>query len=78
MEERKMANGPRKRKSGVNLGIMIGKNVNITFFDGRTVSGILEFTTKFCEEQGWKRPGYYNVNEWSFKKSHVKKAEIIA
>lgn len=53
----------------------IGKNVTITFFDGKTERGILGFTKEFSARYGYRKPGYYTIGDWDFKVSHIKKVE---
>lgn len=51
----------------------LGKLVDVSLKSGFREVGILGFTTNFCEEQGWKKPNYYTINNRSFKVSHIKK-----
>lgn len=55
------------------LNQFLGNNVTITLFDGDVVSGKLEFIAEFCQEQGWRKPGYYAIGNLDFRASHVKK-----
>lgn len=50
----------------------LGQNVNVSFYDGTVISGILGYTPEFSEEYGWRKPGYFTVGNTDFKVSHVK------
>ena len=56
---------------------MIGSLVKVVFKDGKEATGTLGYTDKFCEEQGYRKPNYFTVGDWSFKASHVKKCTRI-
>lgn len=53
----------------------IGKDVTITFKDGKTERGILGFTKEFSARYGYRKPGYYTIGNWNFKVSHIRKVE---
>ena len=55
------------------LDSLIGKYVEITFFDGDTVGGELNYIPEFSEEYEYRRPHYYTCGTYSFRKSHVKR-----
>ena len=50
----------------------VGKNVEITFLDGRVEKGVLGYTKEFSAEYGWRKPCYFTINDTDFKVSHVK------
>ena len=52
------------------LNALLGKKVKVTFFDGTTITGVLSRGT-------WKRDRYEIKNSWTFRKSHVKKIEVV-
>ncbi len=51
------------------LNAMLGKNVSITLFSGKVITGTLTIAE-------WK-PGRYACGNYSFRKSHVIKAEVL-
>lgn len=50
----------------------LGKNVEITFRDGKVEKGVLGYTKEFSAEYGWRKPCYFTINDTDFKVSHVK------
>lgn len=52
------------------LNALLGKKVKVTFFDDTTITGVLSRGT-------WKRDRYEIKNSWTFRKSHVKKIEVL-
>lgn len=56
---------------------LVGKNVRVTFFDGKEVEGKLGYTSAFCEKEGWRNPDYFTVLNWDFKVSHLKKITVL-
>lgn len=58
------------------LNEYIGDKVRITFFDDTVEEGKLRFTTNFCEPE-WKKGGYYNIGNTSFRCSHVKSIRYL-
>lgn len=50
----------------------LGKNVEVTFLDGRVEKGVLGYTKEFSAEYGWRKPCYFTINDTDFKVSHVK------
>lgn len=56
---------------------MVGKNVEVTLFDGDVLRGQLSFADTFSEKHGWKKPGYFYIAGYpvSFRFSHVKKVK---
>lgn len=63
----------RKELLNGYLGVM----VSITLFDGSTHMGKLGFTSKFCEQQGWRHPNMYYIGDVSFYPSHIKSLKTI-
>ena len=55
---------------------LVGKTVTVTFSDGQTSTGELGYTTKFCEELDYRRVGFFTVNNWDFRVSHIKKCVV--
>lgn len=51
------------------LNALLGKKVKITLFDDTTITGVLT-------RAEWK-PDRYQVENWTFRKTHVKKIEVI-
>lgn len=51
------------------LNALLGKMVKITFWDDTTATGILT-------RAEWK-PDRYQVQNWTFRKTHVKKIEVV-
>ena len=47
----------------------LGRKVKITLFDNTTITGVLT-------RAEWK-PDRYQVQNWTFRKTHVKKIEVI-
>ncbi len=51
------------------LNALLSKKVKVTLFDGTTITGVLT-------RAEWK-PDRYQVQNWTFRKTHVKKIEVI-
>ena len=51
------------------LNALLGKKVNVTLFDDTMITGILT-------RAEWK-PDRYQVTDYYFRKTHVKKIEIV-
>ena len=51
------------------LNALLGKKVKVTLFDDTTITGILT-------RAKWK-PDRYEVANYSFRKTHVKKIEVV-
>ena len=51
------------------LNALLGKKVKVTLFDDTTITGILT-------RAKWKQ-GRYECANYSFRKTHVKKIEVI-
>ena len=50
----------------------LGERVTIQFYDGTEKSGLLGYTENFSEEFGWRKPGYFTIENIDFKVSHIK------
>lgn len=50
------------------LNALLGKKVKVTLFDDTTITGVLT-------RAGWK-PDRYQVQNWTFRKTHVKKIKV--
>ena len=55
------------------LMTLVGRQMEITFWDDRVVSGILGYADDFSEKHDYRKPDYFYIGNWSFKISHVKK-----
>ena len=51
------------------LNALLGKKVKVTLFNDKTITGILT-------RAEW-RPDCYKVADYSFRKSHVKKIDVV-
>ncbi len=51
------------------LNALLGKKVKVTLFDNKTITGILT-------RAEW-RSNHYEVANYSFRKTHVKKIEVV-
>lgn len=51
------------------LKALLGKKVKVTLFDDTTITGVLT-------RAEWK-PGRYEVANYSFRETHVKKVEVV-
>ena len=51
------------------LNALLGKKVKVTLFDDTTITGIL--TRAEC------KPDRYEIANYSFRKTHVKKIEVV-
>lgn len=51
------------------LDTLLGKEVKVTLFDNTTITGVLT-------RAEWK-PDRYQVADYSFRKTHVKKIEVV-
>lgn len=56
---------------------LVGHTVRIVLFDNDVFTGKLGYTTKFCEEQNWRKPNYFTIDNLDFKVSHIKKISIL-
>lgn len=52
------------------LNALLGKKVKVTLFDDTTITGVLT-------RAEWKPDHYEIANECSFRKTHVKKIEVV-
>lgn len=51
------------------LNALLGKKVKVTLFDGTTITGVLT-------RAEWKQ-GRYEVANYTFRKTHVTKIEVV-
>lgn len=56
---------------------MIGKNVEVTFFDFHVERGILGYTEDFSEKYNYRIPGLFTIGNYSFRVSHVRRIKEI-
>ncbi len=59
------------------LKSLVGKNVKITLFNDKVLTGRLRFIPEFSEKYNWLKPNYFNLEDYIFKVSHVKKVEVL-
>lgn len=54
---------------------LVGKKVQITLFDGDTLSGTLNYADDFSEKHDFRPPGYFYIigdrSRMTFRYSHV-------
>lgn len=55
------------------LDSLIGKNVEVVFFDDVAVSGILGYAPEYSAKYGYRKPNHYYCGVWTFSKSHIKR-----
>lgn len=55
---------------------LVGKKVTVYFKDGDEIHGTLGYVDDFSSKYGYRKPGYFYINNTSFKVSHVKKVEV--
>ena len=56
---------------------IVGKKVKVYFKDSeRGIYGMLGYVYNFSEKYGYRKPGYFFIDNTSFKVSHIKKVEI--
>lgn len=55
----------------------VGNTVEVTFNDGTRVRGELEYTEDFSSHNGFLKPNCFQVGNYSFKVSHVKKFSVV-
>lgn len=54
------------------LDSLIGKEVEVVFFDDVTITGVLGYTPEYSAKYNYRKPNRYNCGAWSFSKSHIK------
>lgn len=59
------------------LDSLIGKAVEVVLFDNKVIKGVLGYTEDFSEKYEYRKPSYYTCNNYSFRKSHIKKIKEI-
>lgn len=55
------------------LSEYIGKNVIVTLFEGTELWGCLEYIPEFSSKYGWRKPGFFAIENHDFRVSHVRK-----
>lgn len=55
----------------------VGSNVEITFYDGKTKKGVLGYSKEFSAKYGYRKVGYFYIDNLCFKVSHIKKLHVI-
>lgn len=65
------------RWTNAKLKEYVKRRVKVTFTDGKTESGALGYTERFSSEYGFRKPGYFTINNLDFKVSHIDKIEIL-
>lgn len=64
-------------KTNAELQKYIGFEVEIRFWDEKVERGILGFTKEFSVKYGFRRPGYFTINNTDFKVSHIKLLSVL-
>lgn len=59
------------------INSFLNKNVEVTFFDDKIERGILGYTPEYSAKYGYRRAGYYTINNWDFKASHIKRIREV-
>lgn len=59
------------------LDSYIGKEVRVILFDNNELEGVLEYILEFSERYGYRKPGYYNIGNMGFKRSHIKRISEV-
>jgi len=54
----------------------VGNYVKIKLFDDTLLEGTLGYTSKFCEEDAYRKPNFFYIGDYCFRVSHVKKLMI--
>jgi len=54
----------------------VGSIVKVEFKHGKIEQGKLGFTKEFSEKYGYRRPGYFTINDTDFKLSHIVSLEV--
>lgn len=51
----------------------VGEYMTVVLYDGKELTGILEFIFEFSEKYGFRKPGMFCIGNHAFRVSHVKK-----
>ena len=54
----------------------IGLDVIVILFNNEKLRGKLGYVDSFSEEHNWKQVGFYYIDNYNFRASHVKKLYI--
>lgn len=57
---------------------LVGRKVEIVFFDDRVKTGVLGYTPEFSEKYGWRKADRFTLGNWDFRVSHTKKVKVIS
>ena len=57
---------------------LVGKKVEIVFFDDEVKTGILGYTPEFSEKYGWRKANMFTLDNLDFRVSHTKKVKVIS
>lgn len=52
---------------------LVGMEVGVRLFNDKEYEGVLGFADDFSARHGWRKPGYFYIDDMGFKVSHVKK-----
>jgi hypothetical protein len=66
-----------KPKTVTELHKHVGFEVEIRFWDDDVERGILGYTKEFSSKYGFRRPGYFTINNTDFKLSHIKSLLVL-
>ena len=66
-----------KPKTVADLHKYVGLEVEIQFWDGSIERGTLGYTKEFSAEYGYRRLGYFTINNTDFKVSHINNLKVI-
>lgn len=56
---------------------LLGYLVEVTFLDGKVITGRLGYTETFSEKYNFRKSGYFTVQNYDFLVSHIKKIKVI-
>lgn len=66
----------RKPKTIAELRKYVGKCVKVTFYDGDIKDGILGYTAAFNASYGYRKAGYFTIENLDFRLNHIKRIEV--
>ncbi|MGN0581396.1 MAG: hypothetical protein ACI4KB_01690 [Oscillospiraceae bacterium] len=55
----------------------VGKEVALTFDDGRELVGTLGYTAEFSEEYKFRRAKFFTIDNWDFRAGQVTKVQEL-
>ena len=56
---------------------LLGYPVEVTFLDGKVITGRLGYTERFSGKYNYRRPKYFTVQNYDFLVSHIKNIKVI-